>query len=175
MVDKGVCEAMEGLASHKSIFRVSSGNPVICGECAQRGPTCCRCDVAEAELIAPLSTTEWEQIRAQVPWAANGPFVVKERNTLRFIREMQRLFPDNPTAVEATFPLGATHLRLAQNATGQCVFLGPHGCLLPNAARPLFCQIYPFWIIYDEIFALGDPHCLALQALDSTATALAAL
>ncbi|MEW6594418.1 MAG: zinc/iron-chelating domain-containing protein [Thermodesulfobacteriota bacterium] len=171
---KGVCEAMDRLINHKIVAPNSAGNPAICGECALHGPTCCRCGAAETDVVAPLSAAEWRQIQRLAPWAMSGEFVASERNTPRFIHEMQRLFPDNPAAVEAAFPLDATHLRLAQNSVGQCVFLGVEGCLLPGAARPFFCQLYPFWLIDGHLFALGDPRCRALQTLDSTATMLAA-
>lgn len=174
MDDKGVCEAMDRLINHKTVAPISTGNPAICGECARHGPTCCRCGATENDVIAPLSATEWRQIQRLAPWAATSAFVAREGNTPRFIAEMQRLFPDNPEAVAASFPPGATHLRLAQNNAGQCLFLGTQGCLLPTLARPLFCQIYPFWFIEGQLFSLGDPQCRALQTLGSTATMFAA-
>lgn len=175
MDDKGVCEAMDRLINHKTVAPISTGNPAICGECARLGPTCCRCGTTDEDVIAPLSVMELEQIRALAPWAATGAFVAQERNTPRFIEEMQRLFPDNPEAVASSFPAGASHLRLAQNGVGQCVFLGLQGCLLPTLARPLFCRLFPFWIIDGQLFALGDPQCRALQTLDSTDRILEAL
>ena len=175
MNDKGVCEAMDRHLQYCTIDLLHHpANPVICRECSRRGPTCCRYGVGDNELIAPLSEEEWRRLRTIAPWTSHGGHVARERNSALFIREMQKLFPDHATAVETTFPLGATHLRLAENSLGQCTCLGPQGCLLPSAARPLFCQIYPFWFIDGHLFAVGDPRCLALQTLDSSTTLLEA-
>ena len=150
-------------------------NPNICGKCAANGPTCCQCGMEEKELVAPLSEAEWLLIQKMVPWTKNGAFVVQEKNTPFFREEIAKLFPEHQEDVESSFPANSFHLRLAQNHLGQCTFLGPQGCLLPKAARPHFCNIYPFWFIGRHLQAFGDPHCEVLKSRDTVPQICAAL
>lgn len=151
------------------------GNPGICAECANQGPTCCRCGTTEEELVAPLSGEEWQRMVRLVPWIGNGRFVVREHNSHNFIQGIQALFPGSEHEALSSFPLGGDHLRLAQNNLGQCSLLGPGGCLLPEKARPYFCLMYPFWFTGETLKVFGDPHCLAVRSLHTRDSLCAAL
>lgn len=149
--------------------------PSICAKCAQISPTCCHCSTGDDVLVAPLSADEWERMQTVAPWVLAAGVVVRETNSPLFREEMIRLFPDQPEEVNASFPAGGHHLRLAQNHIGQCACLGPAGCLLPTPARPLFCHLYPFWFFNDRLQVFGDPHCLALRSLQTAEQLCAAL
>ncbi|HIJ78449.1 MAG: hypothetical protein OEY01_04545 [Desulfobulbaceae bacterium] len=151
----------------ENISRIFIENPTICGMCATNGPTCCQCGIKEEELVAPLSEAELRRIQKLAPWVENTTFVVREKNSPFFISEMAKLFPDHPEDIKSSFPVDSFHLRLAQNSIGQCVFLGPQGCLLPKAARPHFCNLYPFWFIGRNLHAFENHLCLALQHRNS--------
>ncbi len=93
--------------------------------------------------------------------------MVEEPNSPEFLNVMEQIFSHAPEDIRTSFPEGETHMRLAQNSVDQCVFLGPNGCLLPNPARPIFCQIYPFWFTGEQIQVFGDHNCLALKTAET--------
>jgi hypothetical protein len=65
-------------------------------------------------------------------------------------------------------------LRLKVNQAGQCVFLGPKGCRLPEKSRPLYCRLYPFWFTTDNrLMVMISSACLAQEGPPSWAGGLA--
>ncbi len=136
-------------------------DPFVCARCAAKGPTCCELTPGTEEVCFPVSDYERERIRECVPDL--GGFVMQP-NTVVFIENLLRLFPDQRRAVREIFPPGATHYRLEVDRFGKCVFLGSEGCLIPQEARPLYCRLFPFWT--DEngrITLLEIERCLAQQ------------
>jgi len=71
----------------------------------------------------------------------------RQANTQAFVSNVKRLFPGESAAVEALFPPQAAHDRLATRPNGACALLTPTGCALPREARPLYCRLFPFWIL----------------------------
>ena len=135
-----------------------SREPGACARCAARFPTCCRIKAESEECCFPLSEPEQAAIRAHV---GAGAVMVRQENTLRFIKGMQDLFPGERALIAASFPSGGTHWRLVLASDGACVFLQPDGCALPRDIRPAYCRIFPFWIRQYEIWHFSSRECQA--------------
>ena len=118
----------------------------ICAVCAQNGPTCCQLRQEYADLSFPLSRVEKETIAAYERWKGVC-FTVQAANSVQLISRLEFLFPDDLDIIKTLFPENGRHERLLTNKLGHCVFLGPMGCLLPEKARPLYCRLFPFWVI----------------------------
>lgn len=139
------------------------GDPGICARCSQIGPTCCQCRRGEEELAAMVSERELNQMVVFAPWTADQNFVVRVSNSPAFIRHIKRLFPDRVEDVSRVIPPDGWHYRLFIERSGQCSLLGPSGCLLPRHARPLFCRVFPFWFIGNQLQVFLCDYCLAVQ------------
>jgi len=118
----------------------------ICAVCAQNGPTCCQLRQEYPDLSFPLSKVEKETIAAYERWKGLF-FTVQAPNSVQLISRLKFLFPDDLDIIKTLFPENGRHERLLTNKLGHCVFLGPMGCLLPGNARPLYCRLFPFWVI----------------------------
>lgn len=139
-------------------------DPGVCAACAAAGPTCCQIEPGSsnaADICFPLSVPEWERIH-DFAKGALGWFCY-EPNTVAFRRNMDRLFPGERERVRELFPSGKEHMRLATRPDGRCVFLDAMGCRLPREARPLYCQLFPFWVAFDRLATVGSRACLALR------------
>ncbi len=111
-------------------------------------------------MCFPLSEMERDRI---LDFSSEQGAFVQETNSSQFVTNLKRLFPGERALVERLFPSHGHHLRLATRPDGDCVFLGPAGCVLPRDARPYYCHLFPFWV-YKRRFTLFTPeHCLALQ------------
>ncbi|WP_291329905.1 zinc/iron-chelating domain-containing protein [Desulfovibrio sp. UCD-KL4C] len=134
-------------------------DPFVCARCAAKGPTCCELTPGCEEVCFPVSEYERERIIECAPDL--GGFVLQP-NTAIFIDNLFRLFPDQRRAVKELFPPGGTHYRLAVDERGKCLFLGQHGCLIPQDVRPCYCRLFPFWTTEDgKINILEVATCLA--------------
>ncbi|MBI1917241.1 MAG: YkgJ family cysteine cluster protein [Planctomycetes bacterium] len=51
---------------------------------------------------------------------------------------------DDATWMRHVFRADGTRRVLKRRQSGDCTFLGPHGCRLPLEVRPLVCRIYPY-------------------------------
>lgn len=51
---------------------------------------------------------------------------------------------DDPIWEQHVFRMDRTRRILRRSAAGDCTFLGPSGCLLPEMVRPLVCRLHPF-------------------------------
>ena len=135
-------------------------NPHICVACAAQGPTCCRLLPGSEEHTFPLSHLEWTRILEHVP---DQGFFASERNSPAFLTSMRHLFSGENEALEQLFPPHGEHLRLATRPDGDCAFLGPAGCVLPNEVRPSYCRIFPFWVFGDRVTLFKPAYCLAVR------------
>lgn len=97
-----------------------------------------------------------------VPGAASKP-AVPEPNSALFLQAMRALFPGEEEAILRLYPPQARHFRLNLRPDGSCVFLGGQGCVLPQAARPRFCGIFPFWVTQGVLNGFSYRHCQAAQ------------
>jgi Fe-S-cluster containining protein len=115
----------------------------VCARCAERCGTCCTLKPGQEEFCFPLSRREREAMEAA---GATAEHFARQENTAGFRDNVSRLFPGEAEAIDALFPAQGAHDRLALLEGGACALLGPMGCLLPRAARPLYCRLFPFWI-----------------------------
>ena len=138
----------------------------ICAVCAQNGPTCCQLRQEYADLSFPLSTVEKETIAAYERWKGVF-FIVQAPNSVQLISRLGFLFPDDLDTIKTLFPENGRHERLLTNKLGHCVFLGPMGCLLPGNARPLYCRLFPFWVIGGRVAFFPFDLCQAQKGTRS--------
>jgi len=147
-------------------------DPDVCRRCAESGPTCCCLDPGEEESCFPLSAVEKDKIlecrRGQ------GAFA-QEANSQVFLDNMKKLFPKEKKLIDALFPERKFHLRLATGPDGRCKLLGREGCVLPGAARPYYCRLFPFWVLGRRISIFTSSRCLAQREAKALKGLLASL
>lgn len=142
-----------------------SGEETVCAQCARKYPTCCRITKDQTEYLFPLSDREINSILIHYP--DRSIFSAEAENTEDFLIQMRRLFPADIGQVNILFPLKAGHNRLVVDEGGNCVFLGAHGCRLPWEARPLYCRLFPFWVVQGRIALFQSKQCEAQTATGS--------
>ncbi len=131
-----------------------------CSRCAESSGTCCTLSPGNEEYCFPLSGRE----RADMQAAGAGPgSFCAQANTQAFLDNICRLFPGEAAKIQALFPAGGEHDRLAVSPEGACLLLGPSGCILPRAARPLYCRLFPFWIRAGRQMYFEFKDCQALR------------
>jgi len=134
-------------------------NDSPCARCAEHFGTCCTLTPGQEECCFPLSAAERARMEAA---GAQAQHFASQENTAAFVENLCRLFPGEDATVRTLFPPGATHDRLAITAKGACRLLGGLGCVLPRAARPLYCLLYPFWIRGGQRMYFEYERCQAL-------------
>jgi Fe-S-cluster containining protein len=103
----------------------------LCVRCARHTRTCCqRCEVYVTpgdvrRIAAHTGTDDFHEFRP-----AGDPSYADQ--------------DDDPTWKHHVFRADGTRRVLKRRPAGDCTFLGPHGCRLPLAVRPLICRIYPY-------------------------------
>lgn len=130
----------------------------VCSRCAEHSGTCCTLTYGQEELCFPLSSQERA---AMVAAGAQERHFAKQENTEAFVENLCRLFPGEAQRIQALFPLGGSHERLALAENGSCLLLGPEGCKLPRQARPWYCRLFPFWIRSGRRLYFEFPQCQA--------------
>lgn len=146
-------------------------HPDVCSRCAARGRTCCTVSSGDEEFCFPISIPEMEAIRS----AASGleDCFVLAPNTPGFVRQLGQLMPHKNIA--AAFPAHGSHWRLATTEQGDCVFLGPQGCVLERSLRPAYCRLFPLWVFDGQLTWFTAGECLANEECSSRAAMLAAM
>ncbi len=138
----------------------------ICAICAQNGPTCCQLGQGQADFLFPLSSVEKEAITACDRWK-NVCFTSRTSNSTRFISRLLNIFPNDLDKIQTLYPEHGNHEQLSIDKQGSCVFLGPMGCHLPEQARPLYCRLFPFWVIDGRVGFITFDLCLAQKGARS--------
>ncbi len=113
-------------------------------------------------LPAPVSEYEIESILNTLKSKKREDLLEKKTNSRQFINQMSMLFPDLSDSIPIVFPINKIHFEL-KTVGDNCTFKDTDGCVLPVNARPLFCQIYPFWFFDGEPHIFRDSNCLALE------------
>jgi Fe-S-cluster containining protein len=144
----------------------------VCGLCAEESLTCCQLNPGEEEFCFPLSGLEVAHLEKHLP-KTDGCFVSMD-NSLAFIQTLTQLFPFRKEILQQRFPLGSSHLRLATDAEGKCVFLGEMGCILSGDHRPLICRLFPFWIVGEQFYIFEYENCRQVRRAQSFPETLAA-
>lgn len=119
----------------------------ICARCAQTGKTCCQLTeiyvtAGDVRRIAAFSSRiDFYEYRMPVnpEYAADDSDPVWQRLVFR---------PDGSRRV------------IKHQETGDCFFLGAHGCQLPLTARPLICRLHPYLYTAEGIIdGVLDERC----------------
>ncbi len=103
----------------------------LCARCARHTKTCCQ----DREIY----TT-----RGDVERIADH---TGRRDFFEFLPPRDPAYldqDDDPLWRDYVFQLDGTRRVLRQQPTGDCVFLGSIGCVLPLEVRPLACRLYPY-------------------------------
>jgi Fe-S-cluster containining protein len=148
------------------------GTSRACVLCAEEPLTCCQLNPGQEEFCFPLSGLEVTLLHRHLP-KTDGCFVSMP-NSYAFIQAFTHLFPFRREILRQRFPLGSSHLRLATDAEGKCVFLGEMGCVLSDDHRPLFCRLFPFWIVGEQFYIFEYEKCLPIRTVKSFPEILAA-
>lgn len=146
--------------------------PGVCAQCAGLGQSCCQLTPGQEEACFPLSEMEKDRILEAAPNL--GGFCLSP-NSAAFSAMLRRLFPGEGRALERQFPPGKEHWRLATPPGGDCAFLSPGGCILPNEARPYYCRLFPFWVMENDLTIFTAGYCLAVKQGKNVAGTLEAI
>jgi Fe-S-cluster containining protein len=144
----------------------------VCDLCAEESLTCCQLNPGEEEFCFPLSGLEVALLTKQFP-KTEGCFVWM-LNSDAFVQTLMHLFPFQKEILQQRFPLGSSHLRLATDAEGRCVFRGKMGCVLSDEHRPLLCRLFPFWIVGEQFYIFEYENCPQVRWAQSFPETLAA-
>ena len=143
-----------------------------CELCAEKSLTCCQLNPGQEEFCFPLSGLEVELLKKDLP-KTDGCFVLMPNSDV-FIQTLTSLFPLKTEILQQRFPPGSSHLRLATDAEGKCVFLGERGCVLSDDHRPLLCRLFPFWVMGKQFYIFAYEKCLPIRTAQSFPEILAA-
>lgn len=112
----------------------------LCARCARHQRTCCQ-DTDIVVTSGDVRRIAAEAGRAEfVEYRAVGDPVYADQD-------------DDPIWRERVIRPDGTRRVLQQQPNGDCIFLGPQGCLLSSAARPLICRLYPFHYNEQDIYS----------------------
>lgn len=73
---------------------------------------------------------------------------------------------DDPLWQQHVFRSDGSRRVLKRMNNGNCIFLGPAGCGLPLAVRPLVCRLYPYLYSAGRISGAWDDECPAARTQD---------
>jgi Fe-S-cluster containining protein len=146
-------------------------NPDVCSRCAARGRTCCTVSSGDEEFCFPISIPEMEAIRS-AGQGGEDCFALAP-NTAGFVKQLSMLMP--AADIRGAFPKQGSHWRLATTEQGDCVFLGPAGCVLARSVRPAYCRLFPLWVFHGKLTWFTAGECLVNEECSSLAPMLAAL
>jgi Fe-S-cluster containining protein len=138
----------------------------VCAICAQNGPTCCQLGQEKPNFSFPITGVEKETISACDGWQDTG-FTVRAANSTRFLSRLKNLFPNDLDRIQVLYPEHGRHEHLSTDGQGCCIFLGLLGCLLPGKARPLYCKLFPFWVIGGRVAFFPFESCQAQKGTKS--------
>lgn len=135
----------------------------LCARCASLGRTCCQ----NAQVFLTLGDVE--RIRQALPEAASD-----------FTEYIAPIEEDCGPEAEADpvwsriYDADNRRRVIAHNRKGDCCFLTPKGCRLPEDTRPLVCRLYPYE--YNDVTIKGvNGHRCPAPDRDNPALLLAFL
>jgi Fe-S-cluster containining protein len=145
--------------------------PSPCILCARKGPTCCQTGQDRTELGFPLSEVE-NEIISTYNNQKDICFTVRTLNSPQFISRLKYMFPKDIDRIQALYPDNGYHESLATDNQGRCFFLDSTGCLLPKETKPLYCRIFPFWVIGKKVGYFNFEICQAQKDAGTVQTVL---
>ncbi len=136
----------------------------LCARCARARKTCCQVSeiYVTTEDVRRISTHTGQQDFSTYRVPQDASYAEQD---------------DDPLWQEKVFRSDGSRRVLRRQPSGDCTFLGEHGCSLPLEVRPLVCRLYPFSYTEQGIapeLSEGCPTQLLgpgqglLQALDMT-------
>lgn len=143
-----------------------------CARCAAVQRTCCQ----RAEILV----TSGDEARIAAFVASGGALArAGEFGGGEFVErrapadpEYVRPDPDDPNWIRYTVAADGTRRMLRRAANGDCTFLGPTGCVLPETVRPLVCRLYPYSYSERGLDGVDSEYCpTALLAPDGRSMA----
>jgi Fe-S-cluster containining protein len=133
-------------------------DPSVCARCAGKGPTCCQTTAPADDFCFPVSAGEELWL---IPYMEGRAVTCTAVTGTLFQQRLKSLFPNERRRVAEVFPKGGMHRRLALDREGRCILLSPSGCSIPREARPLYCRLFPFWVVDERLTFLSHGDCLA--------------
>lgn len=132
-----------------------------CVKCGRLGKTCCQ----QREIFVTAGDRERVSTHTGLKdfWEYRAP------------ADPSYLDPDNdPTWWRSVFRTDGTRPVLRRKPDGDCMFLGPAGCVLPLETRPLVCRLYPYEYTVEGLIGISSecppqvipPGSTILQVLD---------
>jgi Fe-S-cluster containining protein len=118
----------------------------LCARCSTLGRTCCQ----TTEIYVTVG-----DVRRIAAWVGNRDFY-----EYRGTQDPSYLDQsDDPPWASKVFRPDGTRRILRRDSRSDCLFLGPHGCVLPLEIRPLICRLHPYQ--YTAAGLLGElaPGC----------------
>jgi Fe-S-cluster containining protein len=119
---------------------------VLCVRCAGQGKTCC----------------QGSEVYVTLPDVGRIGRQTASTGFCGFASPSNPAYSDqshDPVWQAHVFRRGGRRRVLKQKPSGDCVFLGASGCLLPVETRPLVCRLYPYCYTAEGIGAEFDSGC----------------
>lgn len=107
-----------------------------CARCARVQRTCCQ----EAEILV----TQGDLARIAVHTGRSDFWERRVATDPAYTRDD----PADPEWRKGAVGPDGTRPVLKRQTSGDCTFLGEHGCVLPEETRPLVCRLYPYDYTY---------------------------
>ena len=120
--------------------------PTLCARCAAQGKTCCQ---GREIYLTP------GDVRRIAAFTGENQFVEWHQTADPSYLDQD----DDPIWRQHVFRSDGSRRILRRTPNGDCLFLGPQGCRLPLAVRPLLCRLHPLTYTADNIDAEADPAC----------------
>jgi Fe-S-cluster containining protein len=128
----------------------------ICVECASRGHTCCQ----GHDIYVTLGDCR------RIACYSGAADFFEYRGCCRAAYADQG---DDPVWQQHVFRSDGSRRVLKHRVDAACIFLGPGGCGLPLAVRPLVCRLYPHLYSAGRIYGAWDDECPAARIQDRSA------
>jgi len=125
---------------------MSQPEEFLCARCARHQKTCCQ----NSEVYVSLG--DLRRIAAHT--GQTDFFQFQPAGRAEYADQ-----DDDPTWRDYVFRSDGTRRVLKQHPNGDCVFLGPVGCVMPYETRPLACRLYPHDYTDQGLLPGNSPGC----------------
>ena len=118
----------------------------LCARCAKQGQTCCQ---GREIYVTPGDVQRIRAVTGKidfVEWVGTLDPAYRDQD-------------DDPVWRDHVFCSDGRRRILRRRTSGDCIFLGPQGCVMNLAVRPLLCRLHPLTYTADHIDAEPDDGC----------------
>lgn len=133
-----------------------------CAKCASIQRTCCQ----QAEILV----TDGDIQRVSSATGRSDIWELRRPSDPSYLDQ-----DDDPNWLGYTVDARGRRRVLKRQANGDCIFLGPAGCVLGTEERPLVCRLYPFSYTEAGIDGVDDSYCPTSRVVPEGQTILDAL